>query len=76
MKKDAQRASQEFMEHIWEVLKDHGKIRLHGLGTFEIKQIPGRETYNPSTKGKTYMEPYLKIKFRPSAGLQRHINNG
>ncbi len=74
MKINIQKPPVGFVETIWEGLKTTGKVRIHGLGTFELKEIAGRKTYNPVTKGEAYMKPYLKIKFRPYTGLQEYIN--
>lgn len=66
--------SKEIIDMIYEGLKKDGKIKIKGLGTFEVKHIPGRETYNPYTKGKGYMEAYLKVKFKASTKLKESLN--
>lgn len=55
-------------------LKKHGKVRIRGLGIFETKEIAGRKAYNPVTRDEAYMNPYMKIKFRPCESIKREFN--
>lgn len=49
-KKQAEASYQAMLEVIAETLKSGEKISLVGFGSFELKNKPAREVYNPLTK--------------------------
>ena len=51
-KKQAEAAYDAFIDTIVETLKGGDKIQLVGFGSFEIKEKPAREVFNPLTKKK------------------------
>ena len=51
-KKQAEAAYDAMLETIVEALKAGDKVQLVGFGSFEIKEKPAREVFNPLTKQK------------------------
>ncbi len=51
-KKQAETAYDAMIETIVETLKAGDKIQLVGFGSFEVKEKPEREVFNPLTKQK------------------------
>lgn len=51
-KKQAEAAYDAMLETIVEVLKDGQKLQLVGFGSYELKEKPAREVYNPLTQKK------------------------
>lgn len=54
-------------------LFEHGKIKVVGLGIFEMREIPARDGRNPKTGLIVTIGPYKKIKFRPTSVLKRAV---
>lgn len=51
-KKQAETAYDAMLETIVEALKKGDKVQLVGFGSFELKEKPAREVFNPLTKKK------------------------
>ncbi len=51
-KKQAEAAYDAMLETIVKALKAGDKVQLVGFGSFEIKEKPAREVFNPLTKQK------------------------
>lgn len=51
-KKQAEAAYDAMLETVIEALKSGDKVQLVGFGSFEIKEKPAREVFNPLTKQK------------------------
>ena len=55
-KKQAETAYDAMLETIVEALKKGDKVQLVGFGSFELKEKPAREVFNPLTKTKQTLE--------------------
>ena len=55
-KKQAETAYDAMLETIVEALKNGDKVQLVGFGSFELKEKPAREVFNPLTKKKQTLE--------------------
>ena len=55
-KKQAETAYDAMLETIVEALKKGDKVQLVGFGSFELKEKPAREVFNPLTKKKKTLE--------------------
>jgi DNA-binding protein HU-beta len=55
-KKQAETAYDAMLETIVEALKKGDKVQLVGFGSFELKEKPAREVFNPLTKKKQTLE--------------------
>ena len=55
-KKQAEAAYNAMLETVVEALKAGDKVQLVGFGSFEIKEKPAREVFNPITKQKQKVE--------------------
>ena len=62
-------------KEIWFNLKKQGKIRVVGLGIFEIKQVKAITRYSPFSNKVITNKPYKKISFRPYKPLIEFIDN-
>ncbi len=51
-KKDAEKFLSAFNEVVIDVLKNDEKVQLIGFGTFEKRNRPARDGFNPATKEK------------------------
>lgn len=51
-KKQAEAAYEAMLETVVEALKGGEKVQLVGFGSFELKEKPAREVFNPLTKQK------------------------
>lgn len=51
-KKQAEAAYEAMLETVVEALKGGDKVQLVGFGSFELKEKPAREVFNPLTKQK------------------------
>ena len=59
-KKQAETAYDAMLETIVEALKKGDKVQLVGFGSFELKEKPAREVFNPLTKKKQVL-PASKV---------------
>jgi len=53
----------DFVAVLREGLKKHGKVKVTGLGIFEVRKVKARIGFNPSSKEKEMIKEYKKIKF-------------
>lgn len=51
----------------------YGKVKVVGLGIFEIKKIKSRMGRNPASGEIVMMPAYSKVKFRPTASLKEQV---
>lgn len=51
-KRQAEAAYQAMFDTVVKALKEGDKVQLVGFGTFEVKEKPAREVFNPLTKQK------------------------
>lgn len=61
-------------KEIWFNLNKHGKIRIVGLGIFEVKQVKSVTSFSPFSKGIVKKRAYKKISFRPYKPLLEFID--
>ena len=73
-KKDADAALKAFMESVTETLVKGEKIQLVGFGTFEVVERPARESRNPKTGEKMFVESSRSAKVKFSKALKDQIN--
>lgn len=64
----------EIRQEIQSGLLRHGKVKVVGLGIFEIKKIKSRMGRNPATGDVVMMPSYKKVKFRPTAALKEKVS--
>ena len=60
----------DLREAILEGLLKYGKVKVVGLGIFEVKKIPSRPGRNPKTGDIMQIKAYYKCKFRPTKTLK------
>lgn len=63
----------ELRHEIQAGLLRHRKVKVIGLGIFEVKKINARKGRNPATGEIVMMPAYKKVKFRPTAALKEKI---
>jgi len=59
-----------FVSHLTSLLLKAGKVKIVGLGIFEIKRIPAREGYNVGTGERFIIPEHNKVSFRPNQKLK------
>jgi len=64
----------ELRSEVQHGLLRYGKVKVVGLGIFEIKSIRSRRGRNPATGEIVRMPAYKKVKFRPTASLKEKIS--
>lgn len=64
-----------FIDKFNELINQTGKVKLSGIGIFEIKEINERESYNIHTKERCIIPTHNKIVFKPTVSLKKHIQS-
>lgn len=59
-----------FVDHIVKALLSHGKVKMQGLFTLDIRKAKGRKIRNPQTKEIMYSRDYHKVGLEPSKKLK------
>lgn len=64
-----------FIEQFNKLILQTGKVKLSGIGIFELKRINERESFNIQTR-KIFMLPsHNKIVFKPTKSLKDNIQS-
>ena len=63
----------ELRNEITEGILKYGKVKIIGLGIFEIREIPSRPGRNPKTGDIMQIRSYIKIKYRPTKSLKELV---
>lgn len=58
------------IEHIVKNLLEHGKVKMKGLFTLDIRKAKGRKIANPQNKEHMVIDDYYKIGLEPSKNLK------
>lgn len=75
--KTVRRVYDDLFELVSEELRFADEIKLKRFGTFTTKQQGGKDKNVPTPDGslrRVYIEPYVTIKFRPSAEFINYVN--
>jgi DNA-binding protein HU-beta len=72
-KRQVQAMFDEFVETLAGHLKDGTKIRIGGLGIFQVRERPARMGRNPATGEQIQIKASKKIAFRPAKELKDSI---
>lgn len=67
------RISSEIRNDIRNGLLEHGKVKVIGLGIFEMRQIPQRRGRNPKNGEIVMINSYWKVKFKPTSSLREAV---
>lgn len=73
-KKDAETATNAFLEVITETLQQGEKVALVGFGTFEVRDRPARKARNPRTGEEIQIEASKAPVFKAGKGLKDSMN--
>ena len=60
----------DLRDSITEGILKYGKVKIVGLGIFEVRKIPSRPGRNPKTGDIMQINAYYKCKFRPTKTLK------
>lgn len=71
---DAETFVKVFFSIIEESLRNERTVRVKGLGTFSMVEVPSRESVNETTGDRFVMESYTKLSFTPDNNLREIIN--
>lgn len=63
----------DFIQTLGDLLGQTGKVKITGLGVFEIKHINAREGYGVFEKKMIKIKAHNKLVFRPSVSLRKTI---
>jgi DNA-binding protein HU-beta len=69
-KKDAKSALEGVLNALESALKDEGKVKLVGFGTFEVKDVAERKGMNPSTREEIVIPAGKRVSFKASKVLK------
>lgn len=75
-KHDAKLIANDFMDVIMESLADGEEVRLHGFGTFSIKDVKAHEVVQVQTKERVLVPAYSVPKFTPGKIFKRAVKEG
>ncbi len=75
-KKDAESALDSFIEHTKRSLKRGEDVRIHGLGTFRVKERAARKGRNPKTGEEVDIPASKKIAFSAAKELKEAVQEG
>ncbi len=73
-KKDAEAAVNAYTESVISALKDGEKVQIIGFGTFEAKQRPERDGFNPITKEKIKIKASVAPSFKAGKAFKDALN--
>lgn len=73
-KKTCAEALDAVVQAIIDCVMEDGKVRLHGLGTFEIVERAERVGFNPQTGQKMTIDAKKALKFKASTTMKEAIN--
>ncbi len=73
-KKDAEAAVNAYAESVISALKDGEKVQIIGFGTFEAKQRPERDGFNPITKEKIRIKASVAPSFKAGKAFKDALN--
>lgn len=62
-----------FVEQLEKLLLSSGKVKVGGLGIFEIREVDAREGFSVNTGKRITFPAHKKILFRPTKGLRDAI---
>lgn len=65
----------EFVDQLQSLLMSTGKVKVAGLGIFEIRNIKERLGYDMRTKERITIKSHNKISFRPTQKLKVKIQS-
>lgn len=63
------------IDQILKGLLSHGKVKLLGLFSIEVRKAKGRKIAHPITKEEMYSKDYYKIGIEPSKRLKEELKN-
>lgn len=63
----------EFFDEFYKMLRATGKVKIVGLGIFEVREIAARKGVNPKTQESLLIPKHNRIRFRPTYQLREHI---
>jgi DNA-binding protein HU-beta len=72
-KKDAQAATEAFLDGITEALADGDKVSLPGFGTFDVRHRQARKGINPSTKETIDIAACKSVGFKAGKQLKDKV---
>jgi len=61
---------EEFVDRLSETLVIFGKVKVVGMGIFEVKHVAAREGYNVNDKKRIVISAHKKVSFRPTKSLR------
>lgn len=64
-----------FVEQLLSLLLKAGKVKVGGLGIFEIRNIEPRTGYNVGTGKKIEIPAHKKLAFRPTARIKNLVQS-
>ncbi len=73
-KKEAVRVVELFFDLLKESLEDHGKVKITGFGTFQVRDKRSRRGRNPQTGEEMEIKARRVLTFKPSNLLRDSIN--
>lgn len=62
-----------FVDHVVEALLMHGKVKMQGLFTLDVRKIKGRRISHPQTKKHMYTKDSYKVGLKPSKRLEEGL---
>lgn len=65
----------QFVERLEHLLLQAGKVKVTGLGIFEVRKVAEREGYNVGTGERITIPAHNKVVFRPAKGLREAIQS-
>ena len=74
-KVDAFMWSRAIFSFLEEKILEDGYVYINGLGVFEIKEAKPRHLVHPITKKDVYVPAGKRVKFTPSADMERRLNS-
>lgn len=70
----AENVINSFLELIVEKLKNGEEVKLHGFGTFGVRNYLERNCYNPQTGSIMKLKPSIQPYFKAGGKLRKELN--
>ena len=64
-----------FVTQLSDLLMKAGKVKIVGLGIFEIKKVAAREGYSVANGERITIKEHNKVTFRPTVKLKENIQS-
>lgn len=71
---DVEAAVKDILDHMAETLIDGERIEIRGFGSFSLRHQPPRQSRNPKTGERLFLDDQYRVHFKPGLELRDRVN--